>query len=61
MSANLEMEARERYPLHTTQGTDYKAWAKRFLYRLERGDKSLLSVQIKFAKMAMDVKDEVAA
>ncbi len=40
---------------------DSKAWAKRILEREERGDKTLLSIQVKFAKMALDIKDEVHA
>lgn len=40
---------------------DHKLWAKRILERLSNGDKTLSMIQIKFAKMAMDIKDEVAA
>lgn len=43
------------------KGEDHKAWAKKILDRLARGDKTLMSIQIKFAKMAMDVQSEVAA
>ena len=57
MSAAIEAEAYERYPTKTTHGFDHKAWAKRFIYREERGDKTLLSIQVKFAKMAMDIKE----
>ena len=60
MSAALEEAAKAQHPFATTHGPDCKAWAKRILYRLERGDKDLLSVQIQFAKMAMNVVDEVA-
>lgn len=61
MSTALEDEAAARYPYKSTQGVDHKAWAKRFLYREERGDKTLLAIQVKFARMAMDIKDEVTA
>lgn len=59
MSVVLEAEAAARYPFKSANGVDHKAWAKRFLYREERGDKDLLTIQVKFAKMAMDIKDEV--
>lgn len=61
MSMQIQLEASAKFPMHTTHGTDHKAWAKRILHRLERGDKSLLAVQIQFAKMALNIKDEVAA
>lgn len=35
------------------KGADHKAWAKRIKARDARGDKTLLSIQIKFATMAM--------
>lgn len=54
MSLVLEAEAASRYPLNTTAGRDHKAWAKRILYREERGDKDLLIIQVKFAKEAME-------
>lgn len=58
----LEDAALAQYPKDFVGGgRDYKAWAKRILYREEHGDKSLLSVQIKFAQMAMNVQQEVAA
>lgn len=58
MSAALESEANAMYPF---QNKDHKAWAKRIIYRAAHGDKDLLLVQVKFARMAMDIKDEVAA
>jgi len=54
----IEREARARYPYGHV---DHKAWAKRILWREEQGDKSLLAIQVRFAKMAMDIKDEVTA
>jgi hypothetical protein len=53
MSLQIELEAAARFPAVTTAGRDYKAWAKRILYREAQGDKTLLSVQVKFAKEAM--------
>lgn len=58
MSLQLEGEANAKYPTNTTHGRDYKAWAKRIIYREERGDKELLAIQVKFAKMALDIKEE---
>lgn len=54
MSLQIELEAAARFPTITTAGRDPKAWAKRFLYREERGDKTLLAIQVKFAREAMD-------
>lgn len=57
-----EEQAIESFPRDFVGGgRDFKAWAKRILWREEHGDKSLLSIQVKFAKMAMDIKDEVPA
>lgn len=52
----LREEAAAKYPYNTTSGYDYKAWAKRILYREEKGDKDLLATQIKFAKEAMNIE-----
>lgn len=51
MSVLLQNEADAKFPY---KQTDHKAWAKRILYREERGDKSLLAIQVKFAKMAIE-------
>lgn len=61
VSAALEAEASALFPTKTTYGFDHKAWARRFVWREERGDKDLLTIQVKFAKMALDIKDEVHA
>lgn len=53
MSLQIELEAAARFPVTTTAGRDDKAWAKRILYREEHGDKSLLSIQVRFAREAM--------
>lgn len=53
MSHVIRAEAEARYPFFTTQGHDYKSWAKRIIYRHEHGDKTLLHIQIPFAYEAM--------
>jgi len=62
MSAYIIEQAIEAYPRDFVGGgRDYKAWAKRILWREKNGDKTLLTVQVQFAKMAMDIKPEAAA
>jgi GTPase SAR1 family protein len=49
------MEAEAKYPIYLTGNKmDQKAWAKRIWERHERGDKTLLPVQVAFAKEALD-------
>lgn len=55
MSAALIAEAYAKYPTDPANGRDYKAWARRFVYRAERGDRDLLNVQVQFAYMALDM------
>ena len=55
---SIRDEADYRFPLLTTAGRDDRAWAKRILYREERGDKDLMPVQVQFAKKAMNVSDQ---
>lgn len=54
MSGQLQREAAERFPYNTPTGYDYKAWAKRILWRQEQGDKDLMALQVKFATEAMN-------
>lgn len=54
MSLQLELEAAARFPIVTEAGRDFKAWAKRILWRQEQGDKDLLMVQTKFAAEAIE-------
>lgn len=61
MSAAMIEAARVRHPYRLTESLDHKAWAKQIMYRVELRDPSLLPVQIQFAKMALDIKEEVAA
>jgi len=58
MSIVLEAEASAKYPFKIKDGNDHRSWAKRILYRLERNDKDLLPIQIKFAQMAMGIQPE---
>lgn len=45
----------------TPAGVDHKYWARKILAREARGDKSLTSIQVRFAREALDVRAEVAA
>lgn len=54
MSVTIRNEAEAKYPFKTANGFDFKAWAKRFVYRYEKGDKTLLQVQIVFAHEALE-------
>lgn len=58
MSSQLQFEAAARFPYATTAGHDHMAWAKRILFREERGDTTLTSIQIRFARQATDRKPE---
>lgn len=58
MLADLNAKGITKKPKDTT---DHKAWAKKILARYANGDKDLSMIQLKFARMAMNVKDEVAA
>lgn len=60
MSTQLQFEAAARHPYLTTAGHDHLAWAKRILFREERNDKELTSIQIRFAHMAIDRKPEAS-
>lgn len=60
MSTQIRLEAEARYPVLTTAGRDEKAWAKRILYRAERGDKTLTTIQVQFAKQAIGATHEPA-
>jgi hypothetical protein len=53
MSRHLEEQAAALFPIVTATGRDYKAWAKRIVWREEQGDKDLMTIQIKFAREAM--------
>ncbi len=59
---DIEKQAIDRFPRDFVGGgRDFKAWAKRILWREEQGDLSLLSIQVSFAKIAMNVKEEATA
>lgn len=55
MSIQLQGEAEARFPYLTTAGNDHKCWAKRIMYRQERGDKTLTTLQINFARAALNI------
>jgi hypothetical protein len=57
---NLFHEAADRDPAVTQSGRDYLAWAKRFVWRAEMGDKTLMPIQVQFARQAlgMDPNDK---
>lgn len=50
-----EAKAAEAFPIYTTHGKDFMAWAKRLNHRFENGDKTLMPVQITFARMALGI------
>ncbi len=54
MSVQLQHEAAAKFPYNTPGGYDYKAWAKRILWRHEQSDKELLAIQVKFAQEALE-------
>lgn len=60
MSDRIRQQAEAEIPYATAHGADPKAWAKRFVYRHERGDKTLLPVQIQFAYLALDKEPPVS-
>lgn len=55
MSTLIRAEAEAKYPTKTSQGIDHKAWARRFIYRAERKDRTLLPIQIQFAYEAFEL------
>ena len=50
--ATIIEEAHELFPF---KGVNHLAWAKRIMYRLEQGDKTLSMIQISFAKEALNI------
>jgi hypothetical protein len=61
MSLVLTAEAQAKFPYLLDYGNDHKAWAKRILYREERGDKTLSTLQVQFAKEAMGLIEPAEA
>lgn len=51
--SDYRSEAEAAFPLRSTTALDHMAWAKRIVYREERGDTNLMPVQVQFAKMAL--------
>mgnify|MGYP003578625315 CR=1 FL=1 len=52
--------AAARHPFATTAGHDHMAWAKRILYRVERGCTFLTPIQVAFARQALQEKSPEA-
>lgn len=55
MSLQLQGEAEAKFPYLTAAGNDHKCWAKRIIYRQERGDKTLTTLQVNFARAALNI------
>lgn len=58
MTHALRAEAEAAYPLHTVERTDHKAWAKRIMYRYERGARDLSPIQVDFAHEALGIEKQ---
>jgi hypothetical protein len=55
MSTAARLEAEAKYPDHTAGGQrDYKAWAKRLVYRFEHGDTGIKRAEIESAREALN-------
>lgn len=57
MSITIKFEAEAKFPIWMESGKDYKAWAKRIVYRAERGDKTISVLQLNFAKEALNSQE----
>ncbi|MBV8060492.1 MAG: hypothetical protein JO253_03060 [Alphaproteobacteria bacterium] len=57
MSYAIRSEAEARYPQYVSGQRDFKAWAKRIVFRHSQGDKTLNHAQIKFAYEAMKMAE----
>jgi hypothetical protein len=55
---SLHQQAIDAIPYRLETHVDHKAWAKRIVWREKKGDKTLLSIQIRFAHEALDIKTE---
>ncbi len=56
MSLALELEAKAKFPNHTANGRDCRAWAKRIIYREDCGDRDVTVLQLAMAQNAMQSK-----
>lgn len=61
MNSPVRFDAATARPAPAPAGVDHKEWARKILARAARKDKSLLPIQIAFARQALDVKAEVPA
>ena len=58
--SDYRAEAAARFPFATAAGHDHMAWAKRIQFRAERSDKTLIPIQVAFARQALNLKPEAA-
>lgn len=56
--SDYRAEAAARFPFATTAGHDHMAWAKRIQFRRQRGDTSLMPIQVTFATQALQEKSQ---
>lgn len=56
---NARSAAEARFPLLTVNGRDERAWAKRIMYREQLKDRTLMPIQVQFAKIALNVEQEI--
>lgn len=56
MSLQLEQEAAAKFPTYNGDVRDFKAWAKRFVWRDQMKDRDLTSIQIEFAYQALGIE-----
>jgi hypothetical protein len=61
MTRYIQDEANALHPVVSQTGRDDKAWAKRILYRDEHGDKTLMPIQVRLAKEALNVQAQGTA
>lgn len=55
MSQKLISDAIVAHPQYINGIYDHKAWAKRFVYRYQHGDKTLTTIQIRFSHDALEL------
>jgi hypothetical protein len=59
MSTALRLESEAKFPDVTAGGRrDYVAWAKRFVYRYERGDNDIKKAQIGRSKRSTEKRNQ---
>lgn len=58
MSSPVRFDPATARPAGSSAGVDNKDWARKILAREARGDKTLLPIQVRFAREALDVRPE---